>query len=267
MELFLEEGFPARVVEMPQSDDPDTFIGREGGAAFQPLLDTAKPIFEFFYRGLLQSIDTRGVEGKVAFVNEVAPRLAKIQDPVERGLYEKEICRAVGIEQGMLRQKTGVPVQAPQQPAMRPQPRPQPAPVNRAEEVLLTLMVKFPEVAQRVAEHGVDSLFGERFAGVAAAVLEQTEQGSVDLPLILEEKLESPEERSRLMALFVEDAHLEDLDPQKAFDQCRQALERGALKGGKALARELATLDPDSPRYQEILAELDGLRNKKSKLL
>jgi len=267
MELFLEEGFPARVVEMPQGDDPDTFIRREGGAAFQPLLDGAKPIFEFFYRGLLISIDTRGVEGKVAFVNEVAPRLAKIQDPVERGLYEKEICRAVGIDQGMLQKKTGVPTPAQKTPA-RPQQRPQPAPANRAEEVLLTLMVKFPEVVERVADYGVDLLFGERLAGVAQAVLEQAAQGSADLPAILEQKLESAEERSRLMALFVEDAHLEDLDPHKAFEQCRQALERGALKGGgKTLARELATLDPDSPRYHEILAELEGLRNKKSKLL
>jgi DNA primase len=53
----------------------------------------------------------------------------------------------------------------------------------------------------------------------------------------------------------------------KAFEQCRQTLERGALKGGgKALARELALLDPDSPRYREILLELETLRNKKSKL-
>ncbi|EKD35131.1 MAG: DNA primase, partial [uncultured bacterium] len=89
----------------------------------------------------------------------------------------------------------------------------------------------------------------------------------VDLPLVLEQ-VESPEERSRLFSLFVEDAHLEDMDAVKAFEQCCQALERRALKGdGKTLARELATVEPESPRYLEILAELERLRNKKSKLL
>jgi DNA primase len=260
MELFLEEAYPARVVQVPSGDDPDTFVRREGAAAFAPLLEQAQPIFEFFYRGLMKSLDTRGVEGKVAFVNEVSPRLLKIVDPVERALYEKEICRAVGIELAMLQKKVGISA---------PPPRPQPRQETRnagTEEVLLTLMVKFPEVVERVRQHGAEKLFSAGHLGVAEAILAQSTAGDVDLPHILEQ-LESPEERARLFSLFVEDAHLEDMNAIKAFEQCRQALERGALKGGgKALARELATVDPDSPRYLEILAELEGLRNKKSKL-
>ena len=261
MELFLEEAYPARVIEVPQGDDPDTFIRREGADGFAPLMEKAQPIFEFFYRGMMRSLDIRSVEGKVAFVNEVSPRLLKIADPVERGLYEKEICRAVGIDQAMLQKKVGITA-----PAARLQAKP--APRNAGtEEVLLTLMVKFPEVVLRVREHGADKLFSASHLAVAEAILAQTEQGEIDLPLILEQ-MESPEERGRLFSLFVEDAHLEDMNALKAFEQCRQTLERGALKGGgKALARELATVDPDSPRYLEILAELEGLRNKKSKLL
>ena len=263
MELFLEEGFPARVVEVPTADDPDTFLRREGATGFEPLLERARPIFEFFYRSLLGSLDTRGVEGKVAFVNEVAPRLAKIADPMERSLYEKEICRAIGIEPGMLRNKAGIT-----QLSGRAQPQPKrEQPSAGTEEVLLTLMVKFPEVVERVAAHGAEKLFTAAHLRVAEAILAQAAEGELDLPQILE-SVDSPEERGRLFSLFVEDAHLEDMNALKAFEQCRQTLERGALKGGgKALARELATVDPDSPRYGEILAELEGLRNKKSKLL
>jgi DNA primase len=249
------------VIEVAPGDDPDTFIRREGSAAFLPLLEKSTPIFEFFYRGLSKTLDMHGVEGKVAFVNEVVPRLLKIADPLERGLYEKEICRTVGIEQGMLRKKMGV---------IPSTPRPKATPPRRGvetEEVLLTLMVKFPEVVEKVRQHLPERLFGAQHLGFAKAILAQAAQGVVDLPLILEQ-LESQEERGRLFSLFVEDAHLEDMDALKAFEQCRQNLERGALKGGgKALARELATLDPDSPRYLEILADLEGLRNKKSKLL
>ncbi|TGU74995.1 DNA primase [Geomonas terrae] len=262
MELFLEEAFPARVVEVPSGDDPDTFINREGGEAFQPLLDKALPIFESFYKGLLKRLDVRSVEGKVAFVNEVSPRLQKIVDPVERGLYEKEICRALGIDRAMLLQKVGIPARQ----APRPPQKGAPQKIG-TEEVLLTLMVKYPEVVSKVREHGADKLFSASHLKLAESILAQPEDGELDLPLLLEQ-IESHEERSRLYSLFVEDAHLEDLDPVKAFEQCRQALERRALKGdGKALARELATVDPDSPRYLEILAELERLRNKKSKLL
>ena len=260
MELFLDEGFPARVVEVPSGDDPDSFLRREGAAAFAPLLESALPIFEFFYRGVIRTTDTRGVEGKVAFVNEVAPRLLKISDSLERELYEKEICRAVGIDQGMLRKKVG------SAPLARLQPKPATRESAGTEEILLTLMVKFPEVVLKVRELGAETLFSAGHLGVARSILEQSAEGGVDLPAVLEQ-LESPEERARLSSLFVEDAHLEDINALKAFEQCRQALERGALKGGgKALARELAQLDPDSPRYREILLELETLRNKKSKL-
>lgn len=268
MELFLEEGFPAKVVEVPPEDDPDTFLRREGAGGFAPLLEKAPPIFEFFYRGMMRSLDIRSVEGKVAFVKEVAPRLKKIAEPVERALYEKEICQAVGIEPRVLRG-----TEPPQQ-GGRPQPRPpqqkaQPKPAGgraATEEVLLTLMVKFPDVVLRVREHGVEQLFAGGHLVVAQAIMAQAAQGELDLPQVLE-RLESAEERARLLALFVEDAHLEDMNALKAFEQCRLALERGALKGGKALRLELASTDPDSPRYREILAELEILRNKKSKLL
>ncbi|WP_185243474.1 DNA primase [Citrifermentans bremense] len=262
MELFLEEGFPARVVEVPSGDDPDTFIRREGGAAFAPLLEQSLPIFESFYRGVLKSLDIRSVEGKVAFVNEVSPRLAKISDPVERGLYEKEICRAVGIDQAMLHKKVGIPAAAPRPQQAKAAPR-----TAATEEVLLTLMAKYPEVVLTVRDHGADKLFNGAHLRLAEAIIAEAGQGELDLSRVLEQ-IESPEERSRLFSLFVEDAHLEDMDAIKAFEQCCQALERHALKGGgKALARELATVDPDSPRYLEILAELERLRNKKSKLL
>ncbi|MCM0081216.1 DNA primase [Geomonas sp. Red32] len=265
LELFLEESFPARVVEMPQGDDPDTFINREGSEAFAPFLEKAPPIFEFFYRGLAKRIDTSTVEGKVAFVNEVAPRLAKIADPVERDLYEREICRAVpGLTPAMLRKKGGATV-ADVRPALRPQPAARPT-ASKTEDVLLTLMVKYPEVATQVREHGVEKLFGPAHLKVAQGIVAGSEAGELDLTGLLQE-LEPPEERARLLALFVEDAHLEDMDPIKAFEQCRMALERRALKGTKELARELASVDPDSPRYLEILAELELLRNKKSKLL
>lgn len=265
MELFLEEGFPARVIEVPSGDDPDTFVRREGAAGFAPLLESALPIFEFYYRGVIGSTDIRGVEGKVAFVNEIAPRLMKITDPLERELYEKEICRAVGIDLAMLRKKVGGPPVPPPRQQHRPQP------VTRqstgTEEVLLTLMAKFPEVVAKVRELGAGQLFSGGHLRVAESILDQSVDGDVDLPAVLEQ-LESPEERTRLSSLFVQDDHLEDMNAIKAFEQCRQALQRGALKGdGKALRVELAQLDPEDPRYREILMELETLRNKKSKLL
>ncbi|UFS72463.1 DNA primase [Geomonas sp. RF6] len=265
MELFLEDGMPAKVVQVPDGDDPDDFVKERGADAFGELLDGALPIFEFYYRDLLKRVDAKTVEGKVAFIDEVAPRLMKMANPVERSLYEKEVCRAVGIDLRTLHKRMGVtpePVRAP----VRPAPRPvREKPGGGIEETLLSLMVKFPEVAERVAQQGVETLFSPAYAELAGDIVAQRGHESIDVAQVVE-KVANPQERARLFSLFVADAHLEGINPLKAFEECRLALQRGALKGVKELARELATVEPESPRYAELLAQIDLLRNKKSKL-
>jgi DNA primase len=266
MELFLDEGFPANVIELPAGDDPDSFLKNEGATAFGERIANARPIFDFFFRDLLGQMDSGTIEGKVRIVEELAPRLAKIANPLERELYEKEISRTLGIEPAQLRRRTG----------RGPSVVPTPVPAARreakkgasgTEEMLLALMAKYPHVAGKVMDHGAAKLFTDDLLPVAESIIANLQAGKVlDLPQLLEQ-IESDEERSRLAALFVADGHLEEIDEQKAFEQCRQSLERHSVKDVKALARELARLEPDSPRYLELLHEIDLLRNKKSRLL
>lgn len=265
MELFLDEGLSAGVIELPAGDDPDSFLKKEGGVAFAERVAKARPIFDFFFRSLLQQADTRTVAGKVAVVEELTPRLMKIGNDIERELYIKEIARVLGVDERLLQKKIGRrPVTAADL-ATPSAPRPT---GSRTEEMLLALMGKYPEVAEQVREYGATRLFSPELLPVAETILSQvTANGGADLSLILEQ-IASPEERSRLASLFVADDHLEEIDARKAFEQCRLSCERRLLKkmDMKELRRELAQLDSDSPRYWEILRTLDEMRSKKSLL-
>lgn len=265
MELFLGGALPAFVVELPQGDDPDSFLKKEGSTAFADRMTRARPIFEWFYRHLVQGADTGTVEGKVKVVDELAPRLKKIDNPVERDLYIREIARVLGINERALARKIGggsVPA------AEFSRKRESSRSGTSTEDMLLALMGKYPEVAGNVAEYGAGNLFPAELLPVAEAIIDQTRRGgAIEWGLILD-RVGSPEERSRLASLFINDRHLEEIDAHKAFEQCRQTRERALLKkeDPKALQRELAQLDPDSERYIEVLNKLDGLRNRKSQL-
>ncbi|HEX9023536.1 MAG TPA: DNA primase, partial [Geobacteraceae bacterium] len=91
MELFLEGGMPAGVVELPAGDDPDSLLRKEGTGAFAERIAKARPIFDFFIRGRIGEHDTGSIEGKVKVIEELAPYLKKIANPVERDLYLREI--------------------------------------------------------------------------------------------------------------------------------------------------------------------------------
>jgi DNA primase len=264
MELFQEGGIPARVVELSAGEDPDSFLRKEGRESFAARLAAARPVFEYFFREVIRSHDTGSVAGKVSVVEELAPHLKKIGNPVERDLYLREIARVLGISERTLAKKVsgGAVTTAdftPQRAKVRSG--------SGTEDLLLALMGKYPEVAGKVAEYGVARLFPADLLPVAEAILAGVLAGdAVDWGLILDQ-VESPEERSRLAALFVDDAHLEGVNALKMFDDLRASMERQALRAIGELKKELVREEPGSPRYRELLEKIDTLRNKKSQLL
>jgi len=78
--------------------------------------------------------------------------------------------------------------------------------------------------------------------------------------------VEAPEERSRLSALFVNDAHLEGINALEMLDGLCKSKEKEALRKFKYLSRELDREEYDSPRYREIQEEIKELCIKKSQL-
>jgi DNA primase len=264
MDLVLGENLPVSVVELPPGEDPDSFLRKEGSDAFAARVAKARPIFEYFFRDLLCVINTGTVEGKVKVVEELSPRLAKIVNPVELELYLKEISRVLGVDERSLSRKIG---RAPVSAADFSQPRERRQRGVDTEEMLLALMGKYPDVARKVSEYGAADLFQADLLPIAETILAQVLAGSeIDWPQLLEQ-VTSPEERSRLAALFLQDEHLEEMDAHKAFEECRVSREKVLLLETKELKRELSRLDSDSEQYWEILKRLDALRNKKSQLI
>lgn len=266
MDLFLDNAATAMVIELTKGEDPDSFLKKEGSSAFRECLAKARPILEWFLRYLLQGGNIGTVEGKIGVVDELAPRLKKITDPVERDLYVKEASRVLAIsERALVKKVGGVPLAA----RDFVQQRENKKSGIGAEDMLLALMGKYPVVAGKVVEYGIARLFPGELAAIAEAIVERaTDAEGVDWALILDQ-VASPEERSRLAALFVDEVHLEEIDADKAFEQCRLSRERALLKeqNPKALHRELAQQDPESERYSEILEILEDLRKRKSQLL
>ncbi len=265
MDHFIEEDLPGHVVVLPDGEDPDSFMRQFGIEAFEEKVKSSIPVFEYFIHEQCRQADTGSVEGKVKVLEELMPRLEKMANPLERDLYLREVSRFVGVEENLLLKRIN----------RKGTPMTQSAPTFRkekgksgigAEEMLLSLMGKFPEVAEKVREFGISLLFREDLIPVAENILTQiSNNNDIDWPKTLE-LVSSPEERNRLASLFVDDRHLEEIDAEKAFDQCCLVLERAALREMKALARELATAESGSDHYFELLEKIDSLRNRKSRL-
>ena len=97
IDLLLEEGFEARVLELPESLDPDSFLRSHGREAYLERVSKASPFVDFLIRTAAERYDVGAPRGKAAFVNEILPVLAKVPSRVERVAYVARLAERAGI--------------------------------------------------------------------------------------------------------------------------------------------------------------------------
>ena len=86
--LILEQaGLRGKVINMSPYKDPDEFIKAEGAEEFQKRIDNAENGFMYEVRMLESEYDMKDPSGKSRFIADVANRLLRFEDQIERDNY------------------------------------------------------------------------------------------------------------------------------------------------------------------------------------
>lgn len=265
MELFLEQRIPAYVISLPSGDDPDSYLAGHPAEDFIALRDKARPAFEFFVRSLLEETPPDSVDSKVRVIDDIVPRFRKIADSVERDLYEKEICRLLGITVHAFRKRMGGGKLLQQDvPAEQNQNLLQ---TDTIQDTLLALLLNYPEARAEIIRVGLETLFADDYLALARLLLDNLAD-SDDLQQVshLTEMLVSAEQKTLFSRILVSDGYLADIEWRAVLGQCTRSHEKKELASIKAIAARLALLDPNCPEYRQLLQQADELRTRKAKL-
>ena len=144
---ILRDGLEARFLFLPDGEDPDSMVRKEGKDAFEKRLESATPLSEFLFDKLLKEIDASSMDGKARLAKTAKPLLATIPESVFRDLMYKRLSELVGISDEKLQ---GEPVSAEADKANR-QPTTR-SPGNRevkqnATRDAIALLLQHPELA------------------------------------------------------------------------------------------------------------------------
>jgi DNA primase len=82
---------------LPDGEDPDTLVGKEGKAAFEARYASALPLSEYFVTHLAQDIDISHADGKARFVAEARPLLERVPQGPYRELLLDRLAAAIGV--------------------------------------------------------------------------------------------------------------------------------------------------------------------------
>ena len=90
---LLKPGKSLRFLFLPEGDDPDSLVRREGRGAFEALMDRAAPLADMLWHGLSDGVPADTPERRAGLEKAVFTRLAEIDDETIRKLYQQDFRR------------------------------------------------------------------------------------------------------------------------------------------------------------------------------
>lgn len=252
VDLFIGSGMKVNVVSLPDNDDPDTFLKKNGYEAFAACLKKSEKFMDFVLRQVVRDGAGASIDEKVERAAEMLAFIARLASGIERDHYLKKTAEALGLDEVVLRQEMPKQVKNQHHPSTGEKAA---APVRghrpRAEEILIHLMLKDVKIAQRLKDRiqpqdFTDPLF-QRAAQRIFALVEASgglEAGSL--------RIEGDEELSSLISHYsVLDLTYDD--PEKSYRDCVDLIrQKDPEKKIKLLIKAIQEADARGDRSELI---------------
>jgi DNA primase len=103
IQMLLDEGFQARVLELEGELDPDEYVKREGAEAYRGRLEKAPSYFHWLADRARKKFDMRSVEGRMQGFKFVAPSIQRIADRLERFAVANDVADYLGVDEKLVR--------------------------------------------------------------------------------------------------------------------------------------------------------------------
>ena len=115
----LADGREVKFLFLPDGEDPDTLVRKEGREAFEVRLAKAMPLSQYLVEQLRAMGDLATIEGRAKVADAAKPLLASVPDSVYRKLLTESVAALTRVEAGAL---------GPRGPSAADRRRPHPAP-------------------------------------------------------------------------------------------------------------------------------------------
>lgn len=104
-EHLLDEGVEVKVVVLPDNDDPDSFILKNGKERFIGLVENALNFSDFKMQQLRKNVNFRSDEEKANYINEVLKETVKINDTIRVEIVLKRLEKEFDISYNTLEKR------------------------------------------------------------------------------------------------------------------------------------------------------------------
>ncbi len=235
---LLERNVRGQAVYLPQGEDPDSYLRKQGGESFLKRLQEAAPLLDLFIEDrtvALSEVDP--VETKVATLRQLLPVITKIPDRLEQSIRVKTLSEKFGIAESSLRAEIAKPVGAPR-PGSLPSSEDASGRQNSwpvEERLACQILIQFPHLIPKFMESQVLDSFDSPALREVILNLERLyrQSGTLQLPDVLK-ALDDPVLTEFLTGLSCRE-EFEEQEAETALQDTIRRVERKQLRGRLSL--------------------------------
>ncbi|WP_213949268.1 DNA primase [Luteibacter sp. dw_328] len=92
----MRDGRQAHFLFLPDGEDPDTLVRKEGKDGFEKRMKESMPMSEYFFEELARDVDVTRLDGRARLAERARPLIAKLPDGAFRDLMGQELERRTG---------------------------------------------------------------------------------------------------------------------------------------------------------------------------
>ena len=142
----MQQGRQARFLFLPEGEDPDTLVRKEGKELFLQRTVDSVPLSRFFFESLARQVDTGSMDGRARLAELARPLLQSMPDSLFRDMMVERLAELTRLDAGTLR--TRLFGQAREAPAAGRRPGRQESSGRSPVRQAITLLLHHPQLAR-----------------------------------------------------------------------------------------------------------------------
>jgi DNA primase len=264
---LFQENLDIRVLILPENEDPDSFVRKNGKSAFFAILKDAPDYFDFKVSQLQKSIGGEGISQKTRIVEALIDSIAAHKDPLKQNFYANLVAQQFNIQENTLieqiRKKQNIlrsrdRKERPVRQGMVPK---ESAPIHLSgawsaeKDVLVLLLNHFDEVKKLIFKLlEEDDFQNEQFRKVFSLIRDNAEKEKEDLAHWLFSVLDD----EKVIGLLSAELFHEIEQPDRYLNDCIQKIKITRYQRQiDDLRQKLRQLESDDPKHTKLLQTMN----------
>ncbi len=282
MALFTGSDIDVRVAQLPDGEDPDTYVARDRAGLLRRLKN-AKPAVDYVLDEAIKLAEHGNVSGKAKVLMQVAPLLKAVRNPTTLAMYVDRLADSLAIDSNLVwrhirEEQRSAPaariapsprpegVGQAQQPVVRPAPGPA---LDSQVKALLSLIGDHPQLLPKLSAADLDLLADQGVADLLREAQDFVASGEVVNSHHLIE-ISPPEMRGEVALAVLAGKFTTSEHPEKALEtiieRMRQRVVRQELEDlHRALAEAVEV--GNNQRAQDLKVRIAQLTLQRQRLL